>query len=95
MYTLPMFTEIHCIVTGKVQRVGYRDFVEQIARDRNLTGWVKNREDGAVELLLQGIPDDLKAATEDLQTGSVLSFVESMAVDWRTPAQQFSEFKRL
>ncbi len=88
-----MFTEIYCIVFGKVQRVGYRDFVEKIALERGLTGWVKNREDGAVEIVFQGIPDDLKAATEDLQTGSVLSFVESISVDWRTPTEQFDEFK--
>ena len=88
-----MFTEIHCVATGEVQRVGYRDFVEGVARERGLTGWVKNREDGAVEILLQGIPDDLKLATQELQIGSVLSRVESIAVDWRTPAQQFDTFK--
>lgn len=90
-----MFTEIHCVVTGKVQGVGYRDFVECIAREHNLTGWVKNRDDGTVEILLQGIPDNLKTAIEQLQTGSVLSKIESLSVDWRTPAQQFNEFKRL
>ena len=90
-----MFTEIYCVVFGKVQKVGYRDFVEKIARERGLTGWIKNREDGAVEIVLQGIPDELKSATEDLQTGSVLSRVESIAVDWRTPAEQFDEFKVL
>lgn len=90
-----MFTEIYCIVIGKVQRVGYRDFVEKIALERGLSGWVKNREDGAVEILFQGLPDDLKSATEEIQTGSVLSRVESVAVDWRTPKVQYDEFKVL
>jgi len=88
-----VFTEIHCIVTGKVQRVGYRDFVERTAKELALTGWVKNRDDGSVELLLQGLPDDLKLATEALHQGSVLSRVEGVSVDWRTPEKQFNEFK--
>lgn len=87
-----MFTEIYCVVTGKVQRVGYRDFVERTARDRAVTGWVRNRDDGAVEVLLQGYPDVLKACIEDLQRGSVLARVDGVAVDWRTPQKQFDGF---
>ena len=90
-----MFTEIYCIVTGKVQRVGFRAFVESIAREHGVFGWVQNREDGTVHVLLQGLPDILKRCSEDLQTGSVLSKVDSVAVDWRTPAEQFDEFKVL
>lgn len=88
-----MFSEIYCIVTGKVQRVGFRAFVESIAREREVTGWIQNNEDGSVYILMQGTPDTLKACTEDLQNGSVLSKVENVAVDWRTPTQQFDEFK--
>ncbi len=90
-----MFSEIYCIVSGKVQRVGYRDFVEKLAREFRLTGWVKNRDEGTVELVLQGIPDNLKAAVEFLNQGSVLSKVDSMSVDWRTPKEQFDTFKVL
>lgn len=87
-----MFSEIHCIVKGKVQMVGYRDFVQRLAKKLNLTGWVKNMDDGSVEVLAQGIPDDLKACIEELNSGSVLAKVESIAVDWRTPAEQFDDF---
>ncbi len=88
-----MFTEIYCVITGKVQGVGYRDFVTAVAEQYRLTGWVKNREDGTVEVLAQGYPDDLKQAVEALHTGSVLSKVESMSVDWRTPQIQCDDFK--
>lgn len=90
-----MFTEIYCVITGKVQRVGYRDFVERIARERNLTGWVANKENGTVEVLLQGLPDELKECIEELHIGSVLSRVDGVAVDWRTPKKQCNEFKVL
>lgn len=90
-----MFSEIHCMVTGKVQRVGYRDFVEQYAREHNFNGWIKNRSDGGVELVLQGTPDALKQCIEMLNQGSSLAYVESLSVDWRTPEKQYDEFKVL
>jgi acylphosphatase len=91
-----MFSEIYCVISGKVQGVGFRAFVETIARERGVTGWVRNdSEKGTVELVFQGIPDVLKACIEDLHSGSVLSRVESVAVDWRTPRDQATEFKIL
>lgn len=88
-----MFSEIHAVVTGKVQRVGYRDFVEGYAKQHNLFGWIKNNTDASVEVVLQGTPDELKACIEMLNIGSSLTRVESLAVDWRTPERAFDEFK--
>lgn len=89
-----MFSEIYCVITGKVQGVGFRAFVESLANTYRVTGWVRNnKETGAVEVLMQGIPDVLKECTEALNTGSVLSKVASMSVDWRTPREQLDDFK--
>lgn len=44
-------------ITGVVQGVGYRAWTEQAARQRGLNGWVRNRRNGSVEVLLSG-PDD-------------------------------------
>ena len=44
-------------ITGVVQGVGYRAWTEQAARQRGLSGWVRNRRDGSVEALISG-PDD-------------------------------------
>jgi acylphosphatase len=41
-------------VTGRVQGVGYRAWVEHQARNHNLEGWVRNRRDGSVEALFAG-----------------------------------------
>ncbi len=90
-----MFSEIYCVVKGKVQRVGYRDFIEQYVREEGLFGWIKNKEDGSVEVLIQGTPDELKACIEVLNQGSLLSKVETLAIDWRTPERQYDEFKIL
>ena len=87
-----MFSEIFCVVNGKVQMVGYRDFVQRTAKKYSVTGWVQNRGNGTVEVLAQGVPDDLKACIEEFHSGSVLSQVESVAVDWRTPTKRFDDF---
>jgi acylphosphatase len=88
-----MFTEIYCVVTGRVQSVGYRDFVDTYAKDNGLTGWVKNNQNGSVELVLQGTPDALKDCIEIVHEGSILSKVEALTVDWRTPKQLFDSFR--
>ena len=88
-----MFSEIHCILKGKVQGVGYRDFVEQYAREQGLYGWIKNNADRSVEVVIQGTPDELRACIEHLNIGSLLAQVESIAVDWRTPEKHFDEFR--
>ena len=56
---------IRIVVTGRVQGVGYRAFVEAEARARGLSGWVRNLRDGSVEALLSGpaeAVDDMLAA---------------------------------
>lgn len=44
-------------VRGRVQGVGYRYGCVRQAHTLGLTGWVRNRSDGSVELLLQGTPE--------------------------------------
>ncbi len=88
-----MFLEIHAVVKGKVQRVGYRDYIERYAREHGLFGWVRNSEDGSVEVVLQGTTDELKGSIEALNTGSPLAKIESLAIDWRTPEKHFDEFR--
>jgi acylphosphatase len=55
----------HVRVTGRVQGVGFRYFVRERARALNLSGWVKNRPDGSVELLVAG-DDDATARLLDV-----------------------------
>jgi acylphosphatase len=46
----------HVIVRGRVQGVGFRAFVEDMALLRGIAGWVRNRRDGAVEAVFAGEP---------------------------------------
>ncbi|MEA2032192.1 MAG: acylphosphatase [Euryarchaeota archaeon] len=42
------------IAKGKVQKVGYRDFVQDSARELGITGYVENLEDGNVKIVCEG-----------------------------------------
>jgi len=44
----------HLKITGKVQGVGFRDWLVMTASSLGLSGWVRNRLDGSVEALIAG-----------------------------------------
>ena len=48
------------LYSGRVQGVGFRATVAGIARDHPVTGWVKNLDDGRVQLLVEGKEEDVK-----------------------------------
>lgn len=84
--------EISCSITGKVQNVSYRVYVQDAATELGLVGYVRNCADGSVEVCAQGLTDTLKDFVEYLYEGSLRSVVEGVAVDWRTPKQVYQEF---
>jgi acylphosphatase len=45
---------VHVCIRGRVQGVGYRAWAEATAKAMGLTGWVRNRRDSSVELVLHG-----------------------------------------
>jgi len=60
---------LHAYVEGDVQGVGFRYFVVRSAQDHNLTGWVRNRYDGRVEVVAEGELPDLNRLLDDLRRG--------------------------
>lgn len=60
---------LHFLIQGRVQGVGFRWFVQREASELSLRGWVRNTEDGNVEVLASGTAEDLNELRRSLRTG--------------------------
>ncbi|HVW76318.1 MAG TPA: acylphosphatase [Alloacidobacterium sp.] len=60
----------HYLVKGRVQGVGFRWYVHREAAALGLHGWVRNTEDGHVEVVAAGEPEDLASLRAALDRGS-------------------------
>ncbi len=67
-------------ISGRVQGVGYRDFAYRAARDLCITGWVRNRDDGKVEIHACGTLSQLDEYEGRLRMGPRLADVRSVEV---------------
>lgn len=56
-------------VTGVVQGVGFRWFARQAARSFGLAGWVRNSEDGSVEVVVEGSSESVEQFIAELRRG--------------------------
>lgn len=77
---------VHVTITGRVQGVGFRAFVEGEARARHLDGWVRNRRDGAVEAVFSGPDNVVNDMLSACRRGPPLSRVDGVDVDPGTEA---------
>lgn len=84
--------EVECIITGKVQRVMFRDFIQRKARALWLTGTVENLEDGSVRVLAQGSEEKLRTFVDHVHRGPFLARVGNVTIHWREPAEIFKDF---
>lgn len=66
------------VIKGRVQGVGYRYFAQTVAAELGITGWVRNRDDGAVETYATGTPAQLAAFSGRLHIGPRFGEVRSV-----------------
>ena len=62
-------TAVRFLVSGRVQGVGFRYFAQRRALEQGLAGWVRNREDGAVEGEAAGPPAAIEGLLAALRQG--------------------------
>ena len=74
------------LVEGAVQGVGYREFTRRAALRLNVSGWVRNRSDGAVEALIRGSPAAVDALIAEMRQGPRFAFVERLSLAERDEA---------
>lgn len=84
---------IRAVVRGRVQGVGFRDYVETRARFLRLAGAVRNLPDGrSVEVIAEGPRASLERLIERLREGPRMSRVDAVDVEWQDATGEFRDF---
>ena len=68
------------IVRGRVQGVFFRDTLRRMAETRGVSGWARNRDDGAVEAILEGAGDAVESMLRFCREGPERAEVEDVEV---------------
>ncbi|NTV03089.1 MAG: acylphosphatase [Chlorobiaceae bacterium] len=80
------------IVSGVVQGVGFRKFIDQAAKELQLSGWVRNLNDGTVEIDVQGSLAALDELGRQAIQGPARSTVYALRTENRQPDRPSGEF---
>jgi len=83
---------VRILVFGKVQGVFFCDYTKREADTLDLTGWVKNRDDGSVEIVAEGEKNKLRRLVIAAKKGSPLSKVEDVEYDYSMYTGKFDSF---
>jgi acylphosphatase len=81
------------VVSGRVQGVGFRYFVHEAATVEGASGWVRNRPDGSVELLLEGDRDAIDRLERRVRRGPAAARVEAVTVEDAMPSGRTAPFE--
>ena len=81
------------IAKGKVQKVGYRDFVQDNARELGITGYVENLEDGNVKVVCEGEEPKIGDFIRGIKVKKDFIDVVETAVKYEAPTGEFKVFK--
>jgi acylphosphatase len=82
----------HLIVSGRVQGVGFREYLRREAERLNVKGWVRNRHDGTVEAMLHGWPENVAEIVNWARRGPPSARVTAIQVN--DAAGEFESFEQ-
>jgi acylphosphatase len=88
----PPPARLHILIAGFVQGVGFRAYVQSMAAEMTLTGWVRNTGEGEVEVLAEGPQNELVVLLSQLQRGPRAARVVSLNHTWEKPTGEFNRF---
>lgn len=83
----------HVFIDGKVQRVGFRYFVQTKAQEMGIEGWVKNLADGRVEAVFEGPKPNVLIMIEKCRKGPRASRVDNIDLNWEKTDNNLESFR--
>ena len=84
---------VQLFIRGRVQGVFFRAATQREARRLGIGGWVKNRNDGSIEIVAEGEEESIKELVGWAQHGPTAARVENVDVRWRGYTGEFAEFR--
>ncbi len=87
-----MTKRVNLRVSGLVQGVGFRMFIDRAANELKLGGWVRNRPDGSVEIEVQGAEELVLELARRAEKGPSRSRVTSIRREEKTPERGLGGF---
>jgi acylphosphatase len=87
-----MVSRAHVWVSGRVQGVFFRHSTRVEAASNRLNGWVRNMDDGRVEAVFEGDPQDVKRMVEWCQKGPDGAHITAVDVNWDEAPEHMSSF---
>ena len=83
----------HIYYSGRVQGVGFRYTAKNVATGYEVTGIVRNLADGRVELLAEGLRDELEAFQQGIRESGLGPLISNEEVCWEDPQGEFRGFE--
>lgn len=80
------------LISGRVQGVGFRYFIEARARAEGVHGWVRNLSDGRVEVLVEGDEDGVNRVEAAARRGPGGAEVDDVDVEIEVPSGRATGF---
>ena len=81
------------VISGRVQGVGFRFFIENAARHEGVGGWVRNLPDGRVEALIEGDQDAVNRLEGKIRRGPGAARIDGVETELEAPSGRFMEFE--
>jgi acylphosphatase len=92
-HSSPDIYEMHAIIKGKVQGVGFRAMTRYHAHGLGLRGTVRNLPDGSVEIYAQGSKQHLEQLIQRLKQAMAPEQIEEASLDFFPPEIPHQDFR--
>jgi acylphosphatase len=87
-----MEKRVEIVLKGRVQKAGYRDYIDEVAFDLDIKGWVKNLEDGTVKVVCEGRSKDIEEFINRIKIHEYPIRVDDVIVEYFPATGEFKDF---
>jgi len=89
---LSMKKQLHIFYSGRVQGIGFRYTVQDMANQQKVSGWIKNLDDARVEIVAEAEEDTLNNFLQQVNQ-HFSRYIEDVKTQWLPASGQFRDFQ--